>query len=163
MAVEPKVLNKINTGYGKNHYDNPEWRCLVGQALGPFWSGDFRQRGIKNLFDAGKFREAITAAHKFLARISSVQALEDMNEAELAVFFYLGLSYAQIGETEKAISCLHIVLSQNRFVSSLLVGFSQFIDMADRKLKELAEEHGEELVNRVDPVLFLQHHREALS
>lgn len=156
MVIESKVLNTTNTAYGSKT-SKSAWKQRLGRALGPFWSGDFKKRGIKDLYDAGKFHQAVGEAEDFLQDIKSVQDLEKMGEAELAVFYYLGMSYAQIGEIEKAISCLHIVLSQNRFVSSLMIGFAQFIDMAHRELRRLAEEHGEDLVEHNDPAAFLQH------
>lgn len=155
MTIEAKVLNKINTAYGSKS-SRSAWKRRLGKALGPFWSGDFKIKGIKDLFDAGKYREAISEAEMFLRDITSIHDLEKMNEAELAVFYYMGMAYVRIGELEKAISCLHIVLSQNRFVSSMMIGFTQFIDMAYRELVKLAEKHGEDFVNRIDPILFLQ-------
>lgn len=156
MVIEPKILNKTNTVYGTKSLSQSEWRRLVGKALGPFWSGDCDIRGIKDLFDAGKYEEVVTIGRTFLKEISSVQDLENMNEAELAVFYYLGLAYDRVGETEKAIACLHVVLSQNRFVSSLMIGFSHFIDAAYHELKRFAKQYGEEFVNGVDVVSFLQ-------
>lgn len=161
MAIAPKILNTKNTVYGTKSLAQSEWRRLVGKALGPFWSGDYKIRGVKDLFEVGKYRDAIRVAQKLLEHITSVEALETMNEAELAAFYYLGLSYAQIGETEKAIACLHIVLSQNRFVSFLLIGFSHFIDASYYELKKFAKRYGGDYVNGIDPVRFL--HRKKSS
>jgi len=155
MVIEPKVLNTINAAYGSKTSEDA-WREKLGRALGPFWSGDFKKRGIKDLFDAGKFHEAVAEAETFLRDIESVQDLEKMDEAELAVFYYLGMSYIRLEEIEKAVACLHIVLSQNRFVSSLMIGFAQFVDMAHRELRKLAEEHGEDWVKNSDAAAFLQ-------
>ena len=155
MAIEPKVLNQANSKYGPKK-SQKAWRRLLSQVLGSTWTGDVLAKGIKDFYDDKDYSRTIVESLKLLRHYRNPDDLEDMTEADLAAFYYLGMSYYKLGDIEKAISCLHIVLSQNRFVQSMLIGFSQFVDMAFYELEKLAAQYGDEHIKNNDPGAFLQ-------
>lgn len=149
MSIEPKLLNMENSGYGSKKMPS-DWGVLGLKNREIYFEG------INDLYDSGDYSQVIKKGLKRIKNYKSIDDLKKMNEIDLAVFCYLGLSYLKLNDTENAISCFHIVLSQTIFTQSMLSGFSSYIDMARFELDKLAERYGQERVQDNDPGLFLK-------
>ena len=145
MAFNSKVLNKTNSGYGPKQSQN-KWNVARTHVLGDSMTGTYFE-GISDSYESGEYSRAIANSLKHLKVFKSIDDLNKMNEADLANFYFLGMSYLEPGEINKAMSCFHIVLSQYRFIENILSGFPSYIDSARYQLEKLAEHHGEEYIN----------------
>jgi len=155
MSIQPKILNHTISGYGEKK-SGSNWQVSLDRVMGSVWTG--RSTGfpsIKDLYDVSEYEHVINESVEYLNHFQTSAMLQTMNEADLAAFFYLGMAYLKIGETDKAISCLHIVLSQNRFVHKLLPGFSQYVDLSFYELSHMADKFGDDFINMNDPDKFL--------
>ncbi len=154
MQFNPKVLNKTNAQYGQKLYAG-KWKDTVRSILGTDWVDEV-QPSIKSLCEEGDYLGVIKKSSARLKRFEKIGHLENMTEADLANFYYLGRAYIGLAEIDKAISCLHIVASQNLFTHTMMIGFDNFVEMAWRDIRELSAQHGEEYVMNNEPGLFLE-------
>ncbi len=153
MAIEPKVLNQSNYSYGPKEATNA-WQDNLKLLFG---GGGFTSLNEK--LDLGAYDSLINSAKNSMDNFKTTKNLENMNEGDLARFYMVGVSYFKLGQIDNAIGCFHVVFSQYGFKKHMLKGpvdFSNYPDLAGNYLMEIAESHGDDIVNNYDVESFLE-------
>lgn len=105
-----------------------------------------QQIGVVPRYDAKVYSAAIDEGLRYLksAGFSNVGDLNKIQEVNLALFYYVGMSYYRSGNIHNAAACLSIVYSQLRFLNEILSNYKQYPINAGRTLLEIAARHHHE-------------------
>jgi hypothetical protein len=147
MSIEPKSLNENNSRYG-NKSNRQAWQASLTLLS-----------RLQDLYESGSYHSVIEKAIDVLKiSINSIADLSNMDEANLARFYFLGKSYLATGQTDNAIACFHIVYSQSGFEEFMLkspIKFSSLVAFAGDELEKIAKEKGDDYVNNSQVEQFM--------
>ena len=131
LAIKPMELNSSHRFGHKN--DQLTWQGVEKMIDDP-------QIGVVPRYEARVYSAAISEGLGYLkaAGFSTISDLDKIQEVNLALFFYVGMSYHKMGNTEDAAACLSIVYSQLRFLDRILPKYKGFPQQAGKTLMELS-------------------------
>jgi hypothetical protein len=149
MSIHPKSLNDTNREYGYKERQNAWLTASLVQLS-----------RVKEYYENRGYDSAINDGTDIIkSNITSVTSLQYMDEAQLAILYFMGKSFLALGQVSQAVGCFHIVYSQVEFEADMLnspIDFKSLPKMAGAELEEIASEKGEDYVNNFQVDEFMK-------